>query len=105
MEIIDIWQAFGQLIHQDFLLDYPDLFSGFVEMFNDFPIAQRKELYCFLVQIVNAGHTPEELADIWGQSGSVIWVETDQMPRLFSDLVSFFEGALRKSGVEIPPCS
>ena len=104
-EILNIWLKFGGLIHQDFLSEYPNPFIGFVETFNGFSVSHRKELYCFLVEIVSAGHTPGELADIWYRSGTTLGLPADEMPSFFSRLVNLFAEALNKSGVEIPPCS
>ncbi len=65
METVAIRLLFGLQIHQDFIEDYPDLASGFENVFESLSVAERRELYEFLSEVVQGPRTPMELAELW----------------------------------------
>jgi hypothetical protein len=93
VEIPQVWFRFGCLVHQDFIDDHADIFSGFSTIFEAMSAADRQELAGFLAHVV-AHRTPEELSEIWYASEAQIWIEPKGFPRFYSELLRLVNEAL-----------
>lgn len=88
MEINETWTLFGALIHQDFLLDYPDFYSGVMEVIKNFSPQQKEEIYFILQNLVTCDYSPAELSEIWRKSGAEIFVMDDEIKKFLSEILS-----------------
>jgi hypothetical protein len=64
------WRKFGSLIHQDFMLDCPDLYSGMEATYAGLTRAEQEEVYAILVKLNADECLTGELKRMWRQSGA-----------------------------------
>lgn len=84
MSIPEVWLSFGIFLHQDFIVMYPDFFSGVVEFAQGLSSAERYEFKTFISEVVSADLSKQELYDLWEKSGSQLRV--DNLPEMFIEI-------------------
>jgi len=98
MEIPAVWIFFGEYIHQDFLLDYPDFLSGIKFILHDMTTNQRLELLQFLSHINGNEYQKDELIKIWNSSTAQLVFTIDDISRLFSELFKIVNISIDNKG-------
>ena len=91
IEVIDVWLIFGSHIHQDFLMEFPDFYSGIAVIFNDLSSRQQDDVYAFLKSVLESEYTPVEKLEIWNQSGAELFVTPHQIDDFLSKILDTFE--------------
>lgn len=97
MEILEIWVFMGSHIHQDFLLDYPDFFSGISAIVRDLSAAQKEDLYSFLKELTSSKYTAKEQLEIWSKSGAEFFVTESQISDFLSEVFKTVENERSES--------
>jgi len=97
MEITDLWIQFGQHIHQDFLIEFPDFFSGIAFVLTNFSVEQKQELLLFLKELLSADLTPDQKLDIWLASEASFFVSTEQIDVFLRQLAEIVDKDLENA--------
>ena len=84
MTIPDVWLSFGIFLHQDFLLMYPDFFSGILEFANSLPQSQREEFVLLISDLANSDMSKQEIYEFWNKSGTQLII--DDLPKMFTEI-------------------
>ena len=95
MEISEIWLFLGMQIHQDFLIDYPDFFSGVIEVMNDLSYEDRVKLSNYLSDIQSQNLSNIELGKLWESSGSQIFMNGDSIELFYEKLANTVNDSLK----------
>ncbi|MDF1846706.1 MAG: hypothetical protein P1U69_05870 [Parvibaculaceae bacterium] len=95
MEITDIWIRFGEHIHQDFLIDFPDFFSGIPDILRNCSAEQKQELQLFLKELMSANISSDERLEAWLASEANIFVTTDQIDAFIQEIAKTVEKDLK----------
>lgn len=85
------WSAFGKQIHQDFLLDHPDFFSGLPMVWQSVPQPLRKEVIVFLRAALESGARGAALSKLWQESGAEIFVPENQIAEFLRQILAAIE--------------
>lgn len=86
------WRIFGEQIHQDFTIDYPDLFSGFYEISKALPPCDRKEVIDYLKFLTGSEITKKEKMQRWLESGSNLFVVQNRISSFLEEVLSAVTG-------------
>jgi len=73
MKAPDVWIEFGQYIHQDFQLQFPDSMSGFLDFYNSVPKEKQEQFRCYLKYLTTANLRNDELKKIWDLGGPYLY--------------------------------
>ncbi|HEX8902169.1 hypothetical protein [Vitreimonas sp.] len=86
MKAPEIWGRMGAYVHQDFLLQFPDLMSGLIDFLSEEPREQRAELhrYCdFLLR------RPETIAAAWNSTDTNLLLNSVGAKQLVEDIRAY----------------
>lgn len=81
------WAVFGKHIHQDFLIDHPDFFSGLPFVWKNVPHSLRQEFIISLRQVLSSGARGPALAKLWRDSGAQIFVPDHQIKNFLQQVL------------------
>lgn len=96
MEIVDAWMVFGGHIHQGFLRDFPDFFSGVAVIFNDLSSREQEEFCSFLKKLLESGYPATKKLEVWNKSGSELYVTPSQIDAFLSQILDVVEAEKRR---------
>ena len=88
LDIPEVWYTFGGLIHQDFLVNHPDVISGFRLILGDLPVEDQLQLLRFIQSILGNDLSAVEQVAIWEESGSSISVSVDEIGQFLQIIIS-----------------
>lgn len=86
IEVPEVWILFGSFIHQDFLLDYPDIVSGIEYIYSVLSESDKEKLFTFLQEIQTGGYDWDYKLNIWNQSGAQFTVAGKDIDILFDEI-------------------
>jgi len=85
-----VWKKLGESIHQDFMLDYPDFWSGIEEFAKDISKEEREDLIQYLRPLVEIDQPGGHLKRIWKNTGAQIIITRIKPKEFFAELLSRF---------------
>lgn len=86
------WTFLGEQIHQDFLIDYPDFWSGVVEIFAGLDAKERQELIRFIHRgIAKEKEKPGMLKKLWFRSGAQVGFQSKNPVAFYLEMAGRFE--------------
>ena len=83
-----VWKKLGGYIHQDYMLDHPDFWSGIEEFRNSLSKAEKIELIQFLRSLVENEQPGGNLKKVWKNSGAQIFMSRVKPSEFFQELLS-----------------
>lgn len=86
MDAPDVWFALGDQIHQDYLLLYPDFFSGIVEFYLSLSDVEKSTLVDYIDYLLAADFSNRELTNLWSSSGSSYILEDNDMKQFLLEI-------------------
>ena len=86
----EVWKKLGETIHQDFMLDYPDFWSGIEQFANDITKEEREDLIKYLRPLVENEQPGGLLKRIWGNTGAEIIITRIKPKEFFAELLNRF---------------
>jgi len=95
------WKKLGESIHQDFMLDYPDFWSGIDQFAKDITKEEREELIMFLTPLVENEQPGGSLKRIWENTGSEIIITRIKPKELFTELLNRFSSTELNSSANV----
>ena len=87
MIVEELWFKFGMMIHQDFLLDHPDFFSGIYDILQNFNFKEKELLHKYLIESIDLCKTNKCKLDIWINSGAEIIITEGQISDFFEKII------------------
>ena len=75
MVIPKVWILFGTFLHQDFLLMYPDFFSGIADFAKGLSPSELQEFKLFISEVVRRDLDSNELQGLWSKSESQLVID------------------------------
>jgi len=88
LTVTETWLLFGSHIHQDFLLDHPDVLSGIKEVYTFLSKPEQDELYQILLEINNGEYSTGFKHKFWRKSGADFFVVGKGINALFAEALS-----------------
>lgn len=85
------WKMFGEQIHQDFLLDHPDMFEGFARIAGTMNRGDRADLVDYLKYLTGPAVSRAEQMQSWLNSGSNLFVVKAQITKFLLYLLSVIQ--------------
>ena len=82
-----VWRKLGGYLHQDYMLDFPDFWSGIDAFSSDLSKAERIELIRFLRPLVENEQPGGHLKKLWKNSGAQINITRVKPKELFEELL------------------
>lgn len=90
-KIPDVWLKFGSAIHQDFLEDYPDFFSGIAEIYTNLTPSEQDELYDIILELNKPDYHMGIKGKYWAKSGAEIGVAGRDRYKFFGEVLATIE--------------
>lgn len=98
MDVPEVWLLLGVEVHQDFLIDNPDLLRGFREIFDRFTSAQRQELHQFLGDMLSRELSARELSLLWSESRANLIAVEEDMRNFLEVILGALESSISSNG-------
>lgn len=70
----EVWKKLGRYLHQDFMLDYPDFWSGIDSFISELDATEQARLIQFLEALVENEQPGGVFKKVWAKSGAQIYV-------------------------------
>lgn len=92
-KIPEVWIGLGQRLHQDYLVTYPDFWTGIDEFVSELPDHERCELVSFLRHVMEGEPDNGSLRKVWKASGAqvVLAGRGAALKRFFIELLAHVE--------------
>ena len=90
-----VWKKMGEHLHQDYLYDHPDFYSGITEFAEDLSSSERKELRQFLVYLTENEFAGGVLKRVWAETNGYIGIRPrgkDKWKDLYIELLRAVDG-------------
>ena len=87
----EILKLFCTHIHQGFLTDFPDFFSGVTYILNDFTNDQISMLHASLTELNTSGYTNSEKVRTWENAGAQFSVSAKQISAFLDEILKTIE--------------
>lgn len=84
----EVWKKLGKYLHQDYMLDYPDFWSGIDDFSSGLDSPDQERLIQYLESLVNNEHPGGTLKKVWRESGSQIAVAAASTREFYVDLLN-----------------
>lgn len=82
-----VWKKLGGYLHQDYMLEYPDYWSGIDEFRSNLSDAERVELIQFLRPLVENEQPGGALKRVWKNSGAQIFIARVKPKEFYQELL------------------
>lgn len=91
----EVWKKLGNYLHQDFMLDYPDFWSGIEDFASGLGSAEQEQLIQFLESLVRNEQPGGALKKVWLKSGAQVLVAAASTKEFYVELLQHVRNQMR----------
>jgi hypothetical protein len=91
-----VLQSFGEQIHQDFILEYSDVFLGIEKTLLQFKPIDRAKLKASLDTLVKSEMPNSKLLEFWDNTGANIGIGEESIRDFYREIISIIEKIEKK---------